>query len=492
MFAGFDPPRSHKLARWEELAQVLQRQDSMKGRILVVDDDADARGALAEALREAGYMIETAADAFKGLGKVPDFAPDLVLTDLKMPGMDGLEFLRKLRSGGHDMPVIVTTAFADVETAVTALKEGAADYLTKPLDLTELTLVVAREMDRVRLHREAGQLRARLAERYSYSNLVGSSPAMQNVFKVLPQVAASKASVLITGEPGTGKELIAAAIHEHSPRAKEPFLKLHCAALAEPLLESELFGHESGALPGSAGRREGRLLQAAGGTLFLDEISALPPPLQVRLLRFLQEQTFERMGGGETLRVDVRVIAASNHDLREEVVRGRFREDLFYRLNVVNVDLPPLRARPSDILALAMHFLRKYAGEEKKLVEGFSDEALEKLAAYEWPGNVRELENAIAHAVVLASGPRVTAAELPPNVGPAAVGTAALRIPGSKMDDIERHAILTTLEATGGSTTKAAEILGMSVRTVQYRLQQYHSAPKSELGAPTIVSKLPD
>jgi Response regulator containing CheY-like receiver, AAA-type ATPase, and DNA-binding domains len=474
------------------MAQVLQAQKHMKGRVLVVDDDADARGALAEALREGGYAVETAADAFKGLGKVPDFAPDLVLTDLKMPGMDGLELLSKLRSGGYDLPVVVTTAFSDVETAVTALKQGAADYLTKPLDLTELYLVVAREMDRLRLRREAGLLRARLAERYSFSNLVGSSPAMQYVLKVLPQVAASKASVLITGEPGTGKELIAAAIHEHSSRDKKPFLKLHCAALAEPLLESELFGHESGALPGSLGRREGRLHQAAGGTLFLDEISALPPALQVRLLRFLQDRTFQRMGGEETLDVDVRVIAASNHDLREEVALGRFREDLFYRLNVVNVDLPPLRARPSDVLALAMHFLRKYAGEDGKSFEGFSDEALQRLAAYEWPGNVRELENAIAHAVVLASGPRVTAAELPPNVGSAAVRTAGIRIPGSKMEDIERHAILTTLEATGGSTTRAAEILGMSVRTVQYRLQQYHSAPKSELGAPVIVAKRPD
>jgi DNA-binding NtrC family response regulator len=481
-----------RLAPQAALAQVLHGYQPMKGRVLVVDDDADSRAALAEVLRDGGYVVETAADAFKGLGKLAEFAPDLILTDLKMPGMDGLELLRKVHADGHDLAVIVTTAFADVETAVTALKEGAADYLTKPLDLTVLSVVVAREMDRLRLRREAGQLRARLAERYSFSNLVGSSPAMQNVFKMLPQVAASKASVLITGEPGTGKELFAATIHEHSPRAKGPFVKLHCASLATPLLESELFGHEAGALPANPSRREGRLQQAAGGTLFLDEISAVPPALQVRLLRFLQERTFERMGGQEALQVDVRVIAASNHSLREEVVRGAFREDLFYQLNVVNIELPPLRVRGSDVLALAMHFLRKYASEDSKALEGFSDEALERLAAYEWPGNVRELENAVAHAVVLAVGPRVNAADLPPSVGPAPMGTAGMRIPGSKMEDIERHAILTTLEATRGSTTKAAEILGMSVRTIQYRLQQYNSAPKSGLHVPAVLPKRPD
>ncbi len=464
----------------------------MKGRILVVDDDADSRAALAEALRDGGYSVETAADAFKGMGKIPDFAPDLVLTDLKMPGMDGLELLRKLRSGGQDLTVVVTTAFADVETAVTALKEGAADYLTKPLDLTELSVVMAREMDRLRLRREAGLLRARLAERYSFNNLVGNSPAMQNVLKVLPQVAASKASVLITGEPGTGKELIATTIHQHSPRAQEPFLKLHCGALAESLLESELFGHESEALPSSPGRREGRLQQASGGTLFLDEISAIPQPLQVRLLRFLQDHSYERMGGSETLHVDVRIIAASNRNLREQVATGHFREDLFYRLNVVSIDLPPLRERQSDILALAVHFLRKYAGDDGKKLEGFSEDAMVRLAAYQWPGNVRELENAIAHAVVLANGSHVTGAELPPNIGPSTSGTMGIRIPGSKMEDIEKHAILTTLESTRGSTTKAAEILGMSVRTIQYRLQQYHSAPKNELHVPAIMPKRPD
>ncbi len=464
----------------------------MKGRVLVVDDDSDSRAALAEALREEGYSVETAADGFKALGKLAEFTPDLVLTDLKMPGMDGVELLKKVRAENHDLAVVVTTAFAGVDSAVATLKEGAADYLTKPLDLNELSHVLGREMDRLRLRREAGMLRARLAERYSFDNVIGSAPPMQNVLKTVAQVAGSRATVLITGEPGTGKELLATAMHEHSSRAKGPFVKLHCSALGEPLLEAELFGHEAGAVPGSSGRRDGRLSHANGGTLFLDEIGEISPTAQVKLLRFLQEHTFERVGSSEGMNVDVRIIAASDRNLRDDVARGRFREDLYYRLNVINIELPPLRERSSDIPVLAMHFLRKYAGENNKTLEGFSDEALQRLTEYQWPGNVRELENAIEHAVVLASGTRITSVELPPSVGAAASVGMGIRIPGSKMDDIERHAIMKTLEATRGSTTKAAEILGMSVRTIQYRLQQYHSAPKSEVRAPALAPKRPD
>src|SRR5436190_17793173 len=344
-----------------------------KGFVLVVDDEANARSALAELLRDEGYRVETAADGFKALGKAEEDPPDIVLTDLKMPGMDGLELMRKLRAQDEGAVVVVMTAFGAVDTAVAAMKDGAADYLTKPVNMTELVLVLAREMERRRLRQEAGSLRARLAERYSFENIVGSAPAMQEVFKTVAQVSGARASVLISGESGTGKELIAAAIHQRSPRAKGPFVKLHCAALAETLLESELFGHERGAFTGAVGRREGRFAQAHGGTLFLDEIGEISPAVQVKLLRFLQEREFERVGGNETVRVDVRVLAATNRDLRAEVARGKFREDLYYRLNVITVEMPPLRARPSDIPLLAAHFLRKYAAENGKTIEGFSD-----------------------------------------------------------------------------------------------------------------------
>jgi DNA-binding NtrC family response regulator len=449
-----------------------------KGFVLVVDDEANARNALAELLREEGYRVETAADGFKALAKIEDETPDVILTDLKMPGMGGVELLEKVRAQDDTAVVVVMTAFGAVDTAVEAMKKGAADYLTKPLNTAELYLVIAREMERRRLRLEAGRLRARLAERYSFENIVGNAPAMQEIFKTVAQVASARSSVLITGESGTGKELIAAAIHQRSPRAKGPFVKLHCAALAESILESELFGHERGSFTGAVGRREGRFQQAHKGTLFLDEIGDISPAVQVKLLRFLQEHELERVGGNETVKVDVRVLAATNRDLAAEVARGRFREDLFYRLNVITLEMPPLRARPSDIPLLAAHFLRRYAGENGKPIEGFSDEALARLAGYAWPGNVRELENVIERAVVLASGPRITPAELPPQVAPKGE-PGGIQIPGSPLDEIERYAILKTLERTGGSTGKAAELLGISVRKIQYKLHEYQAAPKA-------------
>jgi DNA-binding NtrC family response regulator len=452
----------------------------VKGRVLVVDDEADARTALSELLRAEGYVVETAADGFKALGKLQEFAPDLVLTDLRMPGMHGIELLRKLRADDEERVVLVMTAFGGRDSAVAALREGAAGYFIKPLNVTELSFGLGREMERLTLQREARLLRARLAERCRFEHIVGSAPAMKAVFETVQQVAGSRVTILVTGESGTGKELIAAAIHERSPRAKKPFVKLQCAALAETVLESELFGHERGAFTGAVARREGRFVQANGGTLFLDEIGDVSPAVQGKLLRFLQEQELERVGGNETLRVDVRVIAATNRNLVADVASGRFREDLFYRLNVINIEMPALRDRPSDIALLAMHFLRKYAADNAKTIEGFSDQALGLLVAHAWPGNVRELENVIERAVVLARGSRIVASDLPPAVMLSSRHAPEILIPGSRMAEIERHAVLTTLEATGGSIPRAAEILGMSVRAIQYRLQRYESAPKDE------------
>ena len=454
------------------------RPVSTKGRILIVDDEVNARNALSELLNEEGYAVDSAADGFKALGKAADLAPDLVLTDLKMPGMDGLQLLAKLHESDPDLPVIVMTAFGEVETAVRAMRSGARDYLAKPVNVGELSVVVARELDQRRIRIEAGLLRQRLSEKYSFQNIIGSSTSMQNVFKTVAQISAAKASVLVTGESGTGKELIAAAIHERSPRAKGPFVKLHCAALAESLLESELFGHERGSFTGAVGRREGRFMQANHGTLFLDEIGEISPAIQVKLLRFLQEREFERVGGNETLSVDVRVIAATNRNLQHMVQEGKFREDLFYRLNVINLDMPALRARPSDVPLLAGHFLRKYAADNGKELRGFTAEALEHLATYSWPGNVRELENVIERAVILAQGAEVTVADLPPNLA-AVRAREGVQIPGATMDEIERYAITKTLESTGGSTSRAAEILNISVRKIQYKLHEYESAPKS-------------
>ncbi|HEX8789410.1 MAG TPA: sigma-54 dependent transcriptional regulator, partial [Polyangiaceae bacterium] len=337
---------------------------------MVVDDDASARSALVSFLTGEGFQVVAAEDGAAGLARVQETAPDALVTDLQMPGLDGIELLRKARELYPDLVVVVMTAHGDIETAVRAMKEGAEHYVTKPLQLDELLVILRRGLERRSLRQEATELRGRLKQRLSLDNIVGSSPAMQEVFDVVEQVSRSKASVLITGESGTGKELIAQAIHENSPRAPAPFVKLHCAALAETLLESELFGHEKGSFTGAAARREGRFKQADGGTLFLDEIGEISPAIQVKLLRFLQERTFERVGGNETLKVDVRIIAATNRDLKQMVADGKFREDLYYRLNVINVEMPALRARPSDIPLLAVHFLRKYASENGKQIGG--------------------------------------------------------------------------------------------------------------------------
>ena len=445
------------------------------GRVLIVDDEANARDALAELLEDEGYDTATAGDGVQALARMETFEPDVVLTDLKMPKLDGIGLLREAKERWPHTAFIVMTAFGSIETAVDAIKHGAETYLTKPLDMDAVSALVARAWEKAQLASEAARLREQVGERLNYRGILGDHPSMQRILKRVGQVARSRATVLIGGESGTGKELIASAIHHNSKRKAGPFVRLNCAALAESLLESELFGHEKGSFTGAQGRREGRFEQADGGTLFLDEVSEIPPATQVKLLRFLQERELERVGGNETINVDVRVVAATNRDLKQMVDEGTFREDLYYRLNVVQIDLPPLRARKSDIPILAHHFLRKYTRENDLEIEGFSDAALRSLMAYPWPGNVRELENAIERAVVLCETHEIAAEALPSSTH-AAPGTSDdlnLLIPGITLAELERITIERTLDAVGGSTAKAAEILGISRRKIQYRLKEW-------------------
>ncbi|MDQ3031185.1 MAG: sigma-54 dependent transcriptional regulator [Myxococcota bacterium] len=449
-------------------------------RVLVVDDEPTARSGLRKLLGLEGFEVDEAEDGAAALAVANDRAPDIVVTDLKMPRMDGFELLLELRKAMPTLPVIVVTAFGDVATAVQAMKSGADHYLVKPVDFDELTVAIDRALERRDLKVETEQLRRQLREQdhSGLEGLLGTSPAMQRVYRVVTQVAPARATVLLTGESGTGKGEIARAIHAKSPRASKPFVTLHCAALAESLLESELFGHERGSFTGADKRRMGRFEQANGGTLFLDEIGEIPPSIQVKLLSVLQERAFERVGGNDVVKVDVRLIAATNRDLTVEVSEGRFREDLYYRLNVVHVEMPPLRARGNDLLILAEHFLAKFRDENGKELHGFTDAALAKLSAHRWPGNVRELENAIERAVVLAESDSIDAADLPIQLATSARGGA--QIPGATMAEIERHAILATLDAVGGSTTRAAEMLDLSVRTIQYRLHEYGLAKEKK------------
>ena len=444
-----------------------------KARILVVDDEASARAGLEKLLRQEGYNVELAEDGAQALAQATESPPDVVVTDLKMPNMDGIELTKRLHELDADLPVIVCTAFGDVGTAVAAMRVGADDYLTKPIDFDALMLSLERALERRELRVEAENLRRQLRERDGdgLRGLIGASAAMQRVYRVARQVASSRATVLITGESGTGKGELARAIHDLGPRASKPFVALHCAALAESLLESELFGHERGSFTGADKRRAGRFEQADGGTLFLDEVGEIPPLTQVKLLQVLQERTFERVGGNEPIKVDVRVLAATNRDLAADVREGRFREGLYYRLNVVHIEMPALRLRGGDIAVLANHFLKRFALENHKRIDGFTDAARAKIVSYRWPGNVRALENAIERAVVLCEKPLVDADDLPFEAAPEPHG--AVRIPGATMAEIERYAILKTLESTEGSTTKAADILDISVRTIQYRLQEY-------------------
>lgn len=453
----------------------------MGKRILVVDDEQNARAALRTILAEEGYEVAEAADGQEALEQVASFAPDVVLADVRMPRMDGLSLLRKAREQGFDATFVMMTAFASIETAVEAMKAGAENFLVKPLDAKAVVIVVEKAFEKRGLVREAESLRARIHERYRFPNIIGESPELQAVFEIVKRAAPSRATVLILGESGTGKELIAQAIHEESPRKDKPFIKVNCAALSESLLESELFGHEKGSFTGAVGRKEGRFELADGGTLFLDEIGEVSPALQIKLLRVLQQREFERVGGTQTIKVDVRLVTATNRDLAAEMKAGHFREDLYYRLNVVAMTLPPLRQRKGDIPALVNFFIDKYAKSYGKEVRELAPGTLNTLLSHDWPGNVRELENVVERAVVLTTGPQLTADDLPPTLrGPRPRNrTSESLIPGATLQEIEREAILRTMEMVGGSTTRAAEVLGISVRKIQYRLKEYGDGAKA-------------
>jgi two-component system NtrC family response regulator len=459
----------------------------MTHRILIVDDERNARDALKSLLSDEGYEVREASDGEEGLEALGEFRPDAVLCDVRMPKMDGLTLLKRARDDGHEALFIMMTAFGSIETAVEAMRRGAEDYLTKPLDVSAVTARLEKALEKRQLIRDNQLLRERIREKYQFSNIVGDSSELQAVFDMVKRAAPTRATVLILGESGTGKELIAQAIHEESPRRQKPFVKVNCAALSETLLESELFGHEKGSFTGAVGRREGRFELADGGTLFLDEIGDISPGLQVKLLRVLQQREFERVGGTNTLKVDVRVVAATNKDLGAEVKASRFREDLYYRLNVVSVTLPPLRRRKSDIPALVAHFIERYSELHGKEVRGLAPGTLNALLSYDWPGNVRELGNVVERAVVLARGTELTSDDLPPTMrGPRPRDRSPdTLIPGAALYDIEREAILRTLEMVDGSTSRAADVLGISVRKIQYRLKEYAQQDADAARAPT-------
>jgi len=422
-----------------------------------------------------GYTILEAEDGSQAIEKVHEQPFDLILMDIRMIKMSGLEALREIKAYNPAIPIIIMTAYSSVETAVEALKNGAYDYLTKPLDFDELRLAMDRAMDHTHLREENRILRETLGKRFDAGNIIGQSPAMVRVLEMVAQVASSEATVLISGESGTGKELIAGAIHFNSPRKDGPYVKINCAAITETLLESELFGHEKGAFTGAYKKKEGRFVQAQGGTLFLDEISEMSLAMQVKLLRVLQEREITRVGGEEPIKVDVRLIAATNKDLVREVEEGRFREDLYYRLNVVNINIPPLRQRKEDVPLLAKHFLSIFSEKNHKNIEGFTPQAMDRLLRYDWPGNVRQLMNAIERAVVLSRSNYLDLEDLPLVPGEQLPENGGHEIPVSDLalEEVEKATILKTLELTGGNKSEAARKLGITRKTLHTKLKKY-------------------
>lgn len=449
----------------------------VNGLLLLVDDDEGSREAMAAGLRKAGYEVLSFDAAAPALAYIREGrACDALITDVRMPGMDGYALVAAARKERPELAILMVTAFGDIDGAVQALKDGADDYLTKPVNLLELRRRVQTQLERRILAREAAELKERLDRYYSFANIVGRSPAMQRVFERIKVVAPAPSTVLILGESGTGKELIANAIHQHSPRAAKRFVALNCGAIPGDILEAELFGHEKGAFTGAHQRRIGKIELAHGGTLFLDEISELSSDLQVKLLRVLEQRVITRVGGNNEIPVDFRLVTATNRDLEKEVREGRFRQDLYFRLKVVTVELPPLRQRPEDIPPLVNHFVAHFNAELGRNVKRVSPSLLDALRLYPWPGNVRELRNVVENMVLFSRGEELTLEDLPLEIRKP---PKPLEEPGASwfprpIAELEREAILKTLEFTRGHRARAAELLGIGLRTLQRKLKEYN------------------
>jgi len=447
-------------------------------RILVVDDEWQEAEALRKNLQLEGYEAEVAGSPPEALAQLAKAAFPIVLSDLRMREMSGIELCDEIRHLYPDTDVVILTAYGTIQTAVEAVKRGAYDYLTKPIDAERLLGTIRRIIELHRLRDENRELREAIQAERKATRLIGSSSAIHAVLETIRTVAPTDATVLVRGESGTGKELVAAAIHDLSPRAKHPLVKVNCAAIPETLLESELFGHERGAFTGAHAQRKGRFEAAHRGTLFLDEISEMSQALQAKLLRVLQEREFQRVGGNETIAVDVRIIASTNRNLEAAVRDGDFRGDLYYRINVVPIILPPLRERTEDTLLLANHFLQRYCQRNRKAIEGFAPDAQRKLLAYNWPGNVRELENAVERAVVMAQSDAIGAGDiaLNPDISRDGLDDVASKLlhPGFSIEEFERELLEAGLRKTGGNQSRAAELLGLTRRTLQYRMEKYN------------------
>ena len=448
----------------------------MKLNILIVDDDDAHREMIKAVLTGDGYDIHEADDGKKAIELVEKQFFSLILMDIKMKNVGGIEAFSKIKDISPSIPVIMITAYASVDTAIKALKLGAFDYITKPIDIDELKIAVEKAINFKQLEQENIYLKERIDDKFDLAGIVGKSKAMKKMFETLVLISPSDANVLITGESGTGKELIANAIHQNSHRKDNAFIKVNCAALPENLLESELFGHEKGAFTGAIKKKIGRFQSAHEGSIFLDEIAEMAPATQAKILRVLQEQEFEPVGGTQTVKVDTRIIAATNKDLEKYIDEGLFREDLYYRLNVVQVEVPALKERRHDITILAEYFLKRYADKNHKMIKGINAEAIDMLMRYAWPGNVRELENVIERAVILTRGDYISPDELPQSVNlknDINDGLPGILPTGKPLKEIEKDVIISTLEENNGNRTKTAELLGISRRTLQLKLKEY-------------------